>query len=190
MNNPKKFRKKPALALVLVGAGAVNPLGMIAVSTQELKPIRVVILPQPPENLNTAPHFSPVFRSIVFYMVNFQEFAVGFPATSTLRGSPSGISGKGCGAQLISVPLRLGEFVFTIFLVLPLHSFEVFFTFSGVRIASPVFGSTALFAVCGQSIRAGSDFSEQVGGESGFAGGATFVLNRHENNLTIQESQS
>lgn len=120
----------------------MHPLGVIAVSTEDLEALRVPLSTEPAEDLDRTSNFLPMGSAVVFDVVDLQELPMPLPAARAGRiGASVGVQGG--VTKFISVPLSLGQFVLAILLVLGLHSIQVALSLLRVLVPAPIQFSSA-----------------------------------------------
>ena len=74
-----------------MGARTVYPLCVVAVSTQELKATRVIVIAKPSEYLNGAAYLAAVLCAIVLDVVDLQELPMSITAALAHRRRPMAV---------------------------------------------------------------------------------------------------
>ena len=159
-----KYRKKPValfslLSLGFVGALAIRPLCEVAIPTEDLKAIGVVVAAKPPQDLYRAPDLTSMPGAVAVDVVDLQKFEVSLIATDACRRR-STVCVQGRSAKLTPVPSSLSELMVSVPSIRRSHHFECAFAFLRVRVTPSVQFPQTQLAINGEAILARFAFTE------------------------------
>ncbi len=142
-----RYRKLTARSsLPLMRALTMNPLGQVAVPAKNLKAGRILISPQPSQNLDRAADLATMSGTVTCDVVNLKKLYVAFTAASASRALATVGKNRG-GSELVAIAFRLCQLGGSVSPILRLHVLQRTRPLFRIGISKPVKVAAALFAI-------------------------------------------